>query len=434
MGGTFNIIFLQIFLILLNAIFACAEIAIISMNESRISLLTSKGDKRASRISKLLKRPAKFLATIQVAITLAGFMASAFAAENFSDSLVNVFVNLGVELPEKTLNTFSVILITVILSYFTLIFGELVPKRIAMKKTESLALALSGFIIIISKIFAPIVWVLTASTNFILKILKMDPHSEDKNISEEEIRMMLDFGSKKGAILKEERDIIHRVFEFNDLDLGKVAVHRKDVILLWTDETTEKWEEKFHNSRHSIYPVCEDTIDNVVGVLNVKDYFSVKDRDVEFALKNLIKPAFMVPESLHADILFNKMRNSHNHFAIVIDEFGGVYGIVTMVDLVEQLVGDLEEKDKSELSSYLITNIDESNWEINGITPLEMVSEKLQVTLPLGEFETFGGYVFSIYGRIPDDGSVFETESENLKIKVLEIKDHIINKSIVSIK
>ncbi|MEG1609147.1 MAG: CNNM domain-containing protein, partial [Clostridia bacterium] len=229
-------ILLQVALIALNAVFACAEIAVLSMNDNKLAKMAEKGDKRAMRLARLTSKPAKFLATIQVAITLSGFMGSAFAADNFSDKLVNALLKLNVKIPVATLDAMSVIFITFILSYFTLVFGELVPKRIAMKKAEKLALGMSGLITFISKIFAPLVWLLTVSTNGILRLCRIDPNSEDVGVSEEEIRMMVDVGSEKGVIDTIEKDMIQNVFEFDSTTVSEFATHRKDMIVLLMEE------------------------------------------------------------------------------------------------------------------------------------------------------------------------------------------------------
>ena len=270
---TLWLIFLQVVLILLNAVFACAEIAVISINDNKLAMLAAQGDKRAVRLAVLTSQPASFLATIQVAITLSGFLGSAFAADNFSEKIVSALLGWGVPVSAAALDTFSVILITLILSYFTLIFGELVPKRLAMKNAEVFALSMSALIFWIAKIFAPLVSLLTLSTNYILRMLGIDPNSEDKEVSEEEIRMLVDVGSEKGVIAPEEKEMIQNVFEFDDLEVSDFATHRTNIVMLWTDDDDEVWRRVISESRHAKYPVCEDTVDNVVGILNTKDYF-----------------------------------------------------------------------------------------------------------------------------------------------------------------
>lgn len=277
-GSILFMIFLQVFLIALNAVFACAEIAVISMNDGKLAKLVAEGDRRALRLARLTSQPARFLATIQVAITLSGFLGSAFAAENFSDGLVVWLKGLGVSAPAATLDAAAVVFITLVLSYFTLVFGELVPKRVAMRKAEALALGMSALISGIATLFAPIVWVLTASTNGILRLLGIDPDADDEQVSEEEIRMMVDVGSEKGAIDREEQQFIQNVFEFDDLTAGDIATHRTDIDMLWLDESMEAWKATIHSSRHTLYPVCDETADNIVGILNAKDFFALKTR------------------------------------------------------------------------------------------------------------------------------------------------------------
>lgn len=423
-------IILQVILILLNAIFACAEIAIISMNDNKLSKLASQGDKRAIRLATLTRQPARFLATIQVAITLSGFLGSAFAADNFSDRLVNFLVESGVKIPVSTLNSISVVFITLILSYFTLVFGELVPKRIAMKKAETLALAMSALITFISKLFAPIVWFLTASTNTLLRLLGIDPNEEDEEVTEEEIRMMVDAGSEKGTIDYVEKEMIQNIFEFDDLTVGEICTHRTEVSLLWTDESIEQWENTIHQSRHSLYPVCNESVDDIVGVLNAKDYFRLNEKTYDSIMEAAVRPAYFVPETIKADVLFRSMKKSRNYFAVVLDEYGGMSGIVTMNDLVQQLVGEIDDEDMIE-RELKIENIDSQTWNILGNTPLEEVEEQLNVSLPTDEYDTFGGFIFGTLGTIPDDGSQFEIEVNGLTIKVIEVKDHRVEKAVV---
>ena len=422
---------LQLILILINAVFACAEIAVISMNDTKLSKLASEGNKRAVKLKKLTEQPARFLATIQVGITFAGFLGSAFAADNFSDRLVNWLVDMGVKVPVKTLDTIAVIVITLILSYFTLVLGELVPKRIAMKKADELALAISGLVYFISKIFAPLVSLLTASTNGLLMLLGIDPNAEDDRVTEEEIRMMVVEGSEKGTIDQDEKEMIQNVFEFDDKTAGDIMTHRTEVSLLWLEESDEQWEKTITESRHTMYPVCDGSTDNIIGVLNTKDYFRIKDKNRETILKKAIKPAYFVPDTVRTDVLFRNMKKTRNHFAIVLDEYGGMDGIVTMNDLLEQLVGDLEDEDSMPEKRPVIERVDSHTWKVLGSPPLEMVSETLGITLPLDDYDTFGGLVFGLLGYIPEEGSTPEIEEFGLLIKVIEIKDHQLEKAII---
>ena len=422
---------LQFVLIALNAVFACAEIAVISISDSKLEQLAASGDVRAQRLKSLTDQPAKFLATIQVGITLAGFLGSAFAADNFSDYLVDWLVSLGVQLPIATLDTISVIVITIILSYFTLILGELVPKRIAMRKAENIGLALSATIYWLAKLFSPIVWFLTGSTNSLLRLLGIDPNSEDEQVTEEEIRMMVDVGSKKGTIDADEKEFIHNIFEFDNKTAAELMTHRTDVTLLWLEEDDETWAKTINESRFTLYPVCGDDVDDVVGVLNAKDFFRLQDRSRDSVLTNALKSAYFVPETVRADILFANMKKSRNHFAIVMDEYSGMSGVISISDLLEELVGDLDDDISLINEPPLIEALSETSWRINGSAPLEDVAEQLSVSLPCEDYETFAGMVFDLIGSIPPDGSTLELNEYGLKIQVEVIKEHRIEKATV---
>ena len=424
---------IQILLVFLNAIFASAEIAIITVNDNKLASMAEKGDVRAARLVKLTSQPARFLATIQVAITLSGFLGSAFAAENFSDSLVDLMVSMGVPGSVQTLNTIAVVAITIILSYVTLVFGELVPKRIAMRKSESMALGLSGLVSVIAKVFAPIVGLLTFSTNIILRLLGIDPNHVDDEVSEEEIRMMVDVGSAKGTIDKHEREFIQNVFEFDDITAEEIATHRTEVAILWVEDSLEQWEETIHNNPFTVYPVCEDSADNVLGIVNIKDYFRHRDLTKEDVMQKVVQPAYFVPGSVRADNLFRNMKANRVRLAVVLDEYGGMSGIITMNDLIEQLVGDLDDDEDEIGENKLMVEMEEGLWSVQGQIDLHEVAEKLDLWLPTDEYDTFGGMVFGVLGSIPDDGVQFELDAYGLRIKVVEIEDHRIEKALVRI-
>lgn len=433
-GNLWLQLLLQVILIACNAIFACTEIAFLSVNDLKLAKLTESGDKRAVRLSRLTSQPAKFLATIQVAITLSGFLGSAFAADNFSDRLVSWVISLGVSIPEKTLNAISVVLITIILSYFTLVFGELVPKRIAMRKAESIALALSGFITVISSIFKPIVWLLTLSTNGMLRLFGIDPNENEEPVTEEEIRMMVDEGSEQGNIGQQERELIKNVFEFNDISASEIATHRMEVSVLWMDEELSDWDKTIHDSRHTIYPVCSETKDNVVGILNAKDYFRLDDRTRDNVLA-LVRPAWFVPGSIKADALLRSMKNSRCHFAIVLDNYGGMQGVITITDLLEQVMGDFDDDPAGgdEDDEGIVERIDSKTWCITNDPPLDEVAEKLSVELPSDEYDTLGSLIFATLGEVPSDSSKPELDLFGMHVKVSSIANHRLKKAIICI-
>lgn len=428
------LILLQIILITLNAIFACAEIAVLSINETKLERMADGGDKRAKRLFRLTREPAKFLATIQVAITLSGFLGSAFAADNFSEPLVDWVTGLGIAIKRATLDTIAVVLITLILSYFTLVFGELVPKRVAMKKAESLGLGISGLISGISIVFKPIVWFLSASTDAVLRLLGIDPNEADEQVSEEEIRMMVDAGSEKGTIDEQEKEFIQNVFEFDDLTAGEIAVHRTDVIMLWMEDSMEEWSKTIHDSRHTLYPVCGDSADNIIGILNAKDYFRLTDKSRDNVMRNAVKVPFFVPETIKADVLFRNMKKSRNIMAIVLDEYGGVEGIVTLNDLIEQLVGDLGEDTAAEAAAEPhIEQRDENTWIIIGNVELCDIEQILDVDIGMEYVDTFSGLVFGELDMIPDDGEQnIELDFKGLHIHITHIEDHQISYAVIS--
>lgn len=425
-------IMLQVVLIALNAVFACAEIAVISMNDNKLAKMAAEGDKRAVRLARLTSQPARFLATIQVAITLSGFLGSAFAAENFSNVLVEWLVSIGVTIKPAILDSVAVVLTTIILSYFTLVFGELVPKQIAMRKAEKLALGLSGLISWIAGVFSPIVSFLTFSTNSVLRLFGIDPNQEDENNCEEEIRMMVDVGSENGTIDLEEKQMIQNVFEFDDLSAEEIATHRKDVEILYIEDSMEQWSEIIYNSRHTQFPVCDESADDVVGVLDTKEYFRLEDKSRENVMKLAVAPAHFVPDTVKADILFRNMKEERYTFAIVLDEYGGMTGIVTIHDLVEQLVGALVD-DSDEPVVSMIERLDESTWRIHGSTPIEEVSEQLEISLFHEEYDTFNGLIFHSLGCIPEDGADIELTVDKIHIKVTEIKNHLVENAIVRV-
>ena len=424
-----GLIVLQLVLIALNAIFACAELAVLSINETKLERMAEQGDKRAKRLFKLTREPAKFLATIQVAITLSGFLGSAFAADGFSEPLVDWVLSLGVNIPRSTLDSIAVVVITLILSYFTLVFGELVPKRVAMKKAEALGLSISGLVSGISTVFKPIVWFLSVSTNTVLRLLGIDPNEADEQVNEEEILMMVDAGSEKGAIDQQEREFIQNVFEFDDLTAEEIAVHRTEVTILWMEDSMEEWSKTIHDSRHTLYPICQDSADNIIGILNAKDYFRLDDKSRENVMQNAVKAPFFVPETIKADVLFRKMKKTRNIMAIVLDEYGGMVGIITLNDLIEQLVGDLgEDTAEEEAAEPHIEQMDENTWAIIGNVELYDIEQALEVDIGLEEVDTFTGLVFGELDMIPNDGDQdIELDFKGLHIHITRIEDHQIS-------
>ena len=393
---------LQVVLIALNAVFACAEIAVLSINGTKLEQLSAEGDKRAVRLARLTCQPARFLATIQVAITLSGFLGSAFAADHFASILADWMVELGASVSAETMDAVSVVLITLILSYFTLVFGELVPKRLAMKKAEALGLALSGLVSFISKIFAPLVWVLTVSTNSILRIFGIDPNADEEDVSEETIRMMVNSGSEKGVIDSDESEIIQNVFEFDDLTVGEIGTHRTKVVALDDGDSPGEWKELIKSTSCAHYPICREGIDNVIGVLSAKRYFRLDNFSKENIMKKAVKEAFFVPESMKADALFRSMKQNHCHFAVVLDEYGGTHGIVTMNDLLSRIVGDFDD----EITEEKIVPLEDGSYRIDARMDLSRLGRLFKTEIE-AESATVGGWAAEQFGDIPKEGDSF---------------------------
>ena len=371
-------ILLIIILILLNAFFAATEIAFISLNDAKIEKQVKDGNKKAKKIKNMLINPSKFLATIQIGITFAGFLSSAFASETFADDLAPILYNLMPQISLVSWNNISIILITIVLSYFTLIFGELVPKRIAMKNYEKVAFASIGIIRAISVITAPFVKFLTFSTNAVSKLFGVSENDEE-TVTEEEIRMMVDVGEEKGTIAEDEKDMINNVFEFNDKTVSEIMTPRTEIFAIEKNKTiTEVIEELSEDFRYSRIPVYKDTIDNIEGVVYVKDILlSTKNKNAK--IKNLIKEAYFVSDTKPVNELFTELRRSRKQIAIVIDEYGGTSGIVTMEDILEEIVGEIyDEYDEIE---DMIKKIDDNTYIFNGNVALYEVEEELEIEI-----------------------------------------------------
>lgn len=420
---------LQVVLIAMNAVFASAEIAVISMNDAKMKRMALNGDKRAERLIYLTDQPARFLATIQVAITLAGLLGSAFAAENFAGELAQFLKNSGVEASLSFLRSLCVFIITLILAYFNLVFGELVPKRVAMKNAEKLALGMSGMLKLVSKLFAPLVWLLSASTNGMLRLIGIDPEDEEEVISEEEIFMMLDQGSEKGTIDLEESTFIRNVFAFDDIAVEQACTHRVDVVMLEIEDDMETWEKTILENRFTYFPICGEDSDDILGVLDTKSYFRMKERSRELVMEEAVEKPYFVPETMKSDVLLRNMRKNRRHFALVLDEYGGLSGVITLRDLVQLLIGDmLNDAEEEEIKS-----IGEDTWRIIGSASLEDVSDALNIPLPIDEYETYGGFIFSELGKIPEDGSQFTIVACGMEIHVKEVQNHRIGETVVRV-
>ena len=415
-------VLLLVILIGLNAFFAASEIAFISLNDAKIDIQAKEGNKKAKKIKKMLENPSKFLATIQIGITLAGFLSSAFASEAFASELAPILNNLIPVLSVSTWNTISIIIITIILSYFTLIFGELVPKRIAMKYCEKVAFASIGVISAISILTSPFVKFLTFSTNIISKIFGVSD-AEEETVTEEEIRMMVDVGKEKGTINKEESEMINNVFEFNDKTVSEIMIPRTEIYAVDMNLSISKVIEDITEDkdfRYSRIPVYDETIDEIKGIVYIKDILlSTKNKNVK--IKNLVKEAYYVPETKQLDELFDELRKNRKQIAIVVDEYGGTAGIVTMEDILEEIVGEIY--DEYDLVQKNYEKIDENTYLLNGALSVSEVEKILGIDIPEGDYDTLSGFLIEELGRIPSETEKPEVETEKVTYKIEKIKD-----------
>jgi putative hemolysin len=423
---------LVLLLILISGFFSCAEIAIISLNKNKLEKMSESGSRRAKRILNLLGQPSKFLATIQVGSIIAGFLASAFAASSLSGRLSLFFFSIGVKFSDNTLDAISVVIITMILSFVQIVLGELVPKRIAMKNADSIAYPISGSIFLVSRIFAPAVWLLTKAANGFLRIIGIGPEADAHSVTEEEIRLMIDVGTSKGTIKDGEKEILHNVFEFDNKSAGEVMTHRRDTIMLWLEDSDEEWEKLIKGNSHSFFPVCGKNTDDIAGVLKSRNYLCLSSRSRETVMAQAVFPAQFVPITVKTDVLFKRMKKSRNHFAVVIDEYGSMMGIVSMKDLLEELVGNLDDDSATRPEHPLIEKTGPETWAISGAVSLDKAARELGAALPVERYDTFAGFVFSLLGRIPEDGEQAELEELGLNIKILEIRERRLVKALVN--
>ena len=427
---------LLLVLIMFSGIFSCVEIAILSVQTVRLEKLSAGGNRKAARLIKLTKKPAKFLAVVQTGSILAGFLASAFAAESFSHRVTAAFINAGFRLPSDLIASASVVLITLVLSFFSIVLGELVPKRIALHKAEQLALFFSGFVLVASFIFAPIVWLLAKSTNALLRLIGIKSEAENKAITEEDICLLVDAGSERGSIEQGEKEIIHNVFEFNDKTAQTVMTHRREAVVLWLKDDDHIWEKTILEKRHSFYPVCADTIDDIRGVLNARNYLALKDRSRDQAMEHAVQSAWFIPGTVGTHVLFRKMRSRRCHFALALDEYGSFDGIITMNDLLEELVGELSGEG-AEIKA--IEKKGQGLWIIHGGTNLSIVAREIGIVFDTAEknYDTFGGFVFTLLGRVPDNDEQCEVrypvKGGEYKITITEVKDHRLETALVEL-
>lgn len=409
-------ILLQIILIALNAFFAATEIAVISLNEKKVRALAEDGNKKAVKMLKIIEEPTQFLSTIQIGITLAGFLGSAFAADNFAEVLsaaISKAFNLSAD-NTKIINTVAVVLVTLILSYFTLIFGELVPKRIAMKHKEKLANSVCGIISFLAAVLKPIIWFLTISTNAVLRLVGIDPHEKEEPVSEEDIVLMLDAGADEGSLDHDDIEYIKNVFKLDKMTAEDVMTPRKSVISISYDASDREILEIIEEESYSRIPVYEDNPDKIIGILHACDYL-LKRNEKNFDLKSILHTPVFVPETVSLDVLFKDMQTDHNHLAVVVNEYGETSGIVTMEDILEEIVGEIWDERDEEIDEF--KKIGDNTYKVLCTASLEDFREyfKLEDEEEL-DVSTVNGWITEITGIIPEVNYSFDYKNLTVTI------------------
>ena len=409
-------ILLQIILIALNAFFAATEIAVISLNEKKDRALAEDGNKKAVKMLKIIEEPTQFLSTIQIGITLAGFLGSAFAADNFAEVLsaaISKAFNLSAD-NTKIINTVAVVLVTLILSYFTLIFGELVPKRIAMKHKEKLANSVCGIISFLAAVLKPIIWFLTISTNAVLRLVGIDPHEKEEPVSEEDIVLMLDAGADEGSLDHDDIEYIKNVFKLDKMTAEDVMTPRKSVISISYDASDKEILEIIEEESYSRIPVYEDNPDKIIGILHACDYL-LKRNEKNFDLKSILHTPVFVPETVSLDVLFKDMQTDHNHLAVVVNEYGETSGIVTMEDILEEIVGEIWDERDEEIDEF--KKIGDNTYKVLCTASLEDFREyfKLEDEEEL-DVSTVNGWITEITGIIPEVNYSFDYKNLTVTI------------------
>ena len=431
--GPSNILFqllLILILILLNAFFASSEMAIVSLNKSRLSILSEEGNEKAKLLLKLLDEPTKFLSTIQIGITLAGFLASASAATSLSMPVASALKNLKVPASEEI----ALFLVTLLLSYFTLVFGELFPKRLALQNAEKTAMSSVRSIILISKIASPFIKILTASTNMLVRLSGSDPDTSGEQVSEAEIRMMIGVGEENGIINETEREMLDSIFEFDNTLAKQIMTPRVNVFALDIETPVDELIDKILEEQYSRIPIYENDIDNIIGILYMKDLFLElrKGTISQETVRKLIRIPYFVPETKNIDVLFKELQSTKNHMAILIDEYGAFSGIVSIEDLIEEVMGNIFDEYDENFDE--IKRIDSNTYIVDGLASIDDINDATNLNIESDDFDTIGGFVVSLLGHIPRENEEKTVEFENIVFTVEKVDEKRISKLKILIK
>lgn len=426
---TVSSILLILGLLFINAFFAAAEMAIVSVNKNKINSLAEEGNKKALALKKLTSEPTKFLSTIQVGVTLSGLFASASATTGISAQLDNLLKNIGVPYSAQI----SVVIVTIILSYFTLVFGELFPKRMALQKSEAISMFAVKPLIFISKITSPFVKLLSGSTNTLVKLSGIKTDNLEEEVSKEEIKSLIEVGQEQGVINETEKEMIQGIFDFDDTLAKEVMTPRTDVFMINIETPIDKIKKQIMEENFSRIPVYEEDSDNIIGILYIKDFYAeALDKGIEnINIREMLRKPYFVPETKNIDDLFKELQSTKNHMAILIDEYGGFSGIVTIEDLIEEVMGNIfDEYDESEPD---IKKLDSNTYLVNGLLPIGELNEHLHLSLESENTDTIGGFIINLMGAIPTSNDCPAIKYENLTFKIEEVNEKRIEKLRLSI-
>lgn len=415
-SGSFILIFV---LVLINAFFSSAEMAIISLNKTRINILAEKGNSKALLLQKLIEEPSGFLATIQVGITFTGFFASASAATSISGSFGDVLLKLNVPYSDKV----SFIAVTVFISYITLVLGELLPKRIALQNAEKVAMFSVKPLILVSKFTKPFVWFLSFSTNLLMKLIGVETKGIEEKVSREEIRNLIERGEEQGAINETERDMIDGIIKFDDKLAKEIMTPRTETFLLELNDSISDNINKILEENFSRIPIYKEDIDNVVGIIYMKDIFSnIVSHGIEnVTIEQLLRKPYFAPETKKIATLFKELQLSQNYLSILIDEYGGFSGIVTMEDLIEEVMGNIsDEYDKEEPE---LQKVDDSTYIVSGLLTIDDVNDALDLNLQSKFTDTMGGLFMELLGRVPKANEHHELDLDDVTLKLLALDE-----------
>ena len=430
---TTNIIMQILFLVILtliNAFFSSAEMSIVSVNKNKMKMLANEGNKKAKMLCKLIEEPTKFLSTVQVGITLAGFFASASAATGISEQLGIFFISINVPYGYQV----AFIGVTIILSYFTLVFGELVPKRIALKKSEKIAMASLRPIMFISKIAAPFIKILSLSTSLLVKLMGLDNGNLEEIVTKEELKLFIETGEEQGAINESEKEMIEGIFEFDNKKVEKVMTPRTEVYCINIKEPLSSYLDELLEMRYSRIPVYEDDIDNVIGILYMKDFIiEAKNKGFDNVnIKDILKEPYFVHEGKNVQDLFKSLQASQRHIAVIIDEYGGFSGIITIEDLIEEIMGEINDEDDS--SEERIKNVGENTFLVDGLTTLEELNDELNIGIQLDDIDTISGFLINLIGNIPSENDDRIIEYNDITFKIDKLGEKRIEKILIKLK